>query len=236
MKVEFSKYLELDFKKTHELYIKEKNIGGICFGASLQWAVDVLRLLAGDKTSAGLDIINRTRFMNVSHKNQSAYEHIFTKSPQQSKIIIADILNRQEDFLSHRYDYKMRYSVKDGDTIDILVKDFLNNEPEYNNTALIISTALYKPAKFLYNDTDYRHSDLSHATALVNHKGKNYFFDINKGIFKLPGNYSIAAEKLCELILENFDFGMSYIPGNPYEFSYGFEHLFIELEKMLTPK
>lgn len=231
MKVDFSKYLEIDFENKHELYSDGKNIHGICFGASLQWATDVLRLLAGDKTSAGLDIINHTRFMNVSHKNQSAYEYIFSKSPLQSKKIMAETLNRQDDFLSHRYDYKIRYSARGGDIIDYLVQNFLNNEPEYTNTALIISTSLSRPVKFLNNDTDYTVSDLSHATALVNHNGKNYFFDINKGIYKLPGNYSISSEDLCEVILENFGHGMSVLPGNPYIFSYDFDHFFIEIER-----
>ncbi len=197
-------------------YRKEKLTSGICLGASLQWAVELL-----NKASFDLDVndnrlfdrtLHQIRRMLVTHRKnfydsswalQCYYESIdYSDAIMDERIkSLVDILNKQEEQHSSK--------IKKDNTEKSLLLDFyfygLYGSNKKNKLAytllsgdevrkevdeMLKSNPCYQNVAFLIvtriEEKIEEDRRCRHCTAIINNENNLYFYDVNKGVYSIP--------------------------------------------------
>jgi hypothetical protein len=218
---EWEKIVDTTDNYDHYLINYSKKPNGICLGASLYWASDVLREIANDRKTIGLTLMNQHQFYNFSEHIHAIYGEMHAKLEDKSSKLIAEILNSQERFLSTRSNYKLHYSVINGATTKRNIDAMIKNAPSCRNTAIIFSMSMASRVKLIFKNQLYRH-----AVAILNHEGSVYFFDVNNGVYKLSNHHLFSLQGIAEIIINGFDTSESDL----WELDKGTSHIFIRLE------
>lgn len=203
---------------SYNKYIMKKNSRGICFGASLYWASDVLREIANDSKTIEFTLRDKQRFYDFGAHIQKVYREIHHNRMD----TIIRTLNHQEDFLANKTGYKLKYTLISGASAKTRIDLMIKNHSQYRNTAIILCTELTKP---LFSIDGKESTTLPHATAFLNYEGDNYLFDINRGVY--PTDSSFSSDRLVNTIANNFN--IANLPDNKYGI-YSTEHIVIELQ------
>lgn len=214
----YNSYMEYIIKRYKMTGIN--SISGICLGASLQWASDVLGEIAGNNKTMGFSIPNKQRFFDAGNLNQKALEFLYDLDKKNIKKNIVDILNRQENHLKKASKYKIDYSLKNGLSAEKKVNAMLGGDKSYKNSAFILSAYLQK-----YSDKNHSYS---HAVAILNYEGKVFLFNTNKGVCKLPCDGSISCKVLLRSIAESCGIDKYFIPF--YILHTSNQHIFMKLQ------
>lgn len=208
---------DYDYYLTHYT----KNQSGKCFGASLYWASDVLREIANDRKTIGLMLMNQHQFYNFSSHIHAIYSEMHARLEDNSSKLIVEVLNNQENFLSTRSNYKLNYSVINGETTKRKIDAMIKNVPSCRNTAIIFSMSITSRVKLIFKNQLFRH-----AVAILNHEGSVYFFDVNNGVYKLSNHHLFSLQGIADIIKKGFDTTESDL----WELDKGTSHIFIRLE------
>lgn len=216
----------VDIYRDYNNYLDKHQLNGICFGSSLYWTSDALREIANDKNTVGFAINDKQRFFDFGNyvQNSAIKMHRTTEG----RIQLLQTLNRQEDLLAKRAGYRLHYELAGDTAARFHMKCILNNVPAYNNTAIVISTAL---SERILHPLEHTPSSFSHSTALLNCGGSVYLFDVNEGIYRLRKNNACSCEAVFNVIAHNL--GLSGIGNIKYDLRWD-GHVFMRLKKTIS--
>ena len=102
-----------------------------------------------------------------------------------------------------------------GNQAKTIISRIINDYPGYTNTAIVIGVRLEKnlpPAEAF-----------SHCAAIINYDNKNYFYDINTGVYYLSSREShlFNSDSLVSTLAETFEL------TDPYSITKDKHHIFI---------
>lgn len=219
---EWEKIVDISDDYPHYLMNHSNKPNGICLGASLYWASDVLREIANDRKTIGLMLMNRHQFYNFSEHIHAIYNKMSSKHWDHSMKLFADILNSQERRLSTKSNYKLNYSAINGATTKRNIDGMIKNAPPYRNTAIILGISITSRVKLIFRKYIVRH-----AFTILNYEGSIYLFDINEGIYKLSNHHKFSLQEIIDMMKKSFNADES----DSCTLDAHTSHIFIRLEK-----